>query len=313
MAIVTVTLNPALDLETQTDHLVPGQKLRCAEPRRDPGGGGINVARAIKILGGEATAAMAVGGPIGTGLAELLRAADIPVAELPAPGGTRQNLSVIETSTGHQFRFIFPGPAWTEADLAATTAALQGVVSNGDLVILSGSLPPGLSADQLLGLARDLQAMGSDVVADTSGAALALLSEAGAKLRVLRMDSEEAETLIGHALPDRADTAAMAQNLVHKEAADIVIVARGADGSILATADGAWFAPAVPVEVASVTGAGDSFVGGAMLALSRGAGMDEVLQWGCAAASAACTTEATELCNRATFERLLPLSAAKRL
>ena len=313
MAIVTVTLNPALDLETQTDHLEPGQKLRCSEPRRDPGGGGINVARAIQILGGSATAAMAVGGPVGAGLAQLLREAGIVVAELPAPGGTRQNLSVIETSTGQQFRFIFPGPSWTEVDLTATTAALRDVVAPGDLVILSGSLPPGLTAAQFVGLARDLAAMGADVVADTSGAALSAVAAAGASLKVLRMDSEEAETLAGRVLPTRADSAAMALDLVAACAAEIVIVARGADGSILATDQGAWFAPAVEVEVASVTGAGDSFVGGAMLALSRGAEVADVLQWGCAAASSAVTTEATELCNRATFERLLPLSAAHQI
>jgi 6-phosphofructokinase 2 len=75
MGILTVTLNPALDLETRTAALVPGHKLRCAPPRVDPGGGGINVARAIHVLGGEARAAVAVGGPVGAGLVDRMTAA----------------------------------------------------------------------------------------------------------------------------------------------------------------------------------------------------------------------------------------------
>ena len=110
MGILTITLNPAVDLETRTPELVPGDKLRCTPPRVDPGGGGINVARAIHVLGGQARAAVAVGGPVGTGLVERLRAAGHDVAPLPSPGETRQNLSVIEEDTGAQYRFIFPGP-----------------------------------------------------------------------------------------------------------------------------------------------------------------------------------------------------------
>ncbi len=313
MAILTVTLNPALDLETQTEALAPGHKLRCSEPRRDPGGGGINVARAVHLLGGQATAAMAVGGPIGVGLANLLKSNGVAVAELPAPGETRQNLSVIETETGQQFRFIFPGPEWAADDVLAAVDALRGHVTQGDLVVLSGSLPPGVSAAQFVDVARELVAMGAKVVADTSGAALSALAAGQAGLTVLRMDRLEAETLHGQALPTREDSAQMAEGLVKEGAAEIVIIARGAEGSVLATKEGRWFAPAADVPVASVTGAGDSFVAGAVLALSRGADLGDVLQWGCAAASSAVTTKATELCDHAMFEQVLPHCAAHRI
>lgn len=310
MALLTVTLNPALDLESSTEALVPGDKLRCAEPRRDPGGGGINVARAIALLGGEAKAVLAAGGPTGEAIAALLRAEGVPFALLPAPGETRSNLSVIERATGQQYRFIFPGPAWGEAEIAAARAALLAEVAPGDIVVLSGSLPPGMRPAQLVAMARDLVESGAQVVADTSGPALNALAGATVGLKVLRMDSGEAEDLFGRDLPRREDSAKVAAGLVRDGAAEIVIIARGADGSVLACRDGCWFAPAVDVPVASVTGAGDSFVAGAVLALSRGAPVNEVLQWGCAAASSAVTTAATELCDRAVFERLRPLSAA---
>jgi len=313
MAILTVTLNPALDLESETEALAPGSKLRCAEPRRDPGGGGINVARAIRLLGGDATAVLAAGGPTGGAIADLLKAEGVPIALIPAPGETRTNLSMIETSTGQQYRFIFPGPSWGAAEVQAACTALRERVARGDIVVLSGSLPPGMEANQLVGLSKDLAALGAQMIADTSGAALRAMSTAACGLKVLRMDSGEAEDLVGHPLPTRLDSAEIAESLVRAGAAEIVIIARGADGSVLATAEGRWFAPAADVPVASVTGAGDSFVAGSVLALSRGAPVAEILQWGAAAASSAVTTAATDLCDRAVFQQVLPLSVAQRI
>lgn len=313
MAIVTVTLNPALDLETRTTRLEPGHKLRCAPPRRDPGGGGINVARAVVTLGGSATAAVATGGALGQGLLDDLARSGVAVAALPAPGETRQNLSVIEEATGNQYRFIFPGPTWAEADIAAATEALLPLVAPGDLVVLSGSLPPGLSPASYVDLARAVIGAGGLVVADTSGAALTALARAGLGLKVLRMDHAEAEDLLGETLPTPADTARSALNLVAGGAAEIAILARGAEGSILASREGCWFAPAADMPVVSLTGAGDSFVAGATLALSRAMPLPEVLSRGVAAASAAVTTEATELCDRDVFEAILPDCTARKI
>jgi 6-phosphofructokinase 2 len=313
MTILTVTLNPALDLETETPRLVPGRKLRCGLPRRDPGGGGINVARAIAILGGEAAAAIAVAGGNGEALARRLEAQGIKVHRLPAPGETRENLSVIETETGQQFRFIFPGPDWSAADVAQLEAALPDLAQPGDYVVLSGSLPPGVAPDVLVDLARMLTDRGVEVIADTSGPALVALASEGMNLAMLRMDSDEAEELLARSLPHHLDSAKTAEGLVRAGAARIVILARGAEGSVLVSKDGRWFAPAADVPVASVTGAGDSFVAGAVLALSRGQPLGEVLQSGVAAASSAVTTEATELCDRKVYEQLLPLCPARQL
>jgi 6-phosphofructokinase 2 len=310
MTILTVTLNPALDLETTTPSVVPGEKLRCADPTRDPGGGGINVARAVIQLGGQATALVAAGGPAGAALIEMLTARGVPVEPLPAPGEMRQNLSVIEGATGRQFRFIFPGPTWAASDLEAVTRALSARARSGDWLVLSGSLPPGVPAGALVDLVRRLTGQGVRVVADTSGAALVALAEAGTGLAVLRMDFEESVALAACPLPTAADSAGFAADLVTKGAAEVVIVARGAEGSVLADRTGRWMAPAADVPVVSRTGAGDSFVAGAVLALSRGLPLSEVLAHGCAAASAAVTTPATDLCEAAMMQSLLPLSVA---
>lgn len=313
MAILTVTLNPAIDLETTTPQIVPGEKLRCTEPRRDPGGGGLNVARAITQLGGQAVALVAAQGMAGAELARMLADHGVAMEHLPAPGDLRQNLSVIEGASGQQFRFIFPGPTWAAADVALVQAALLNRAGPGDWLVLSGSLPPGIAPETQVAMVRALTGQGVRVVADTSGAALAALASARTLMAVLRMDQVESEALAGRALPDLFDSADFAADLVRSGAARTVILARGAEGSVLAAETGRWFAPAADVPVVSRTGAGDSFVAGAVLALSRGQPLPEVLSWGCAAASAAVTTPATALCEAATLQALLPLCGARAI
>jgi 6-phosphofructokinase 2 len=145
------------------------------------------------------------------------------------------------------------------------------------------------------------------VVLDTSGSALTQAVENPIPdLEVLRMDGEEAEALAGRKLETRADTADFAQALVARGVARKVIVARGADGSVLADATTRIFAKAPKVQVKSKVGAGDSFVGGYVLALARGQSEGEALSQGVAAAAAAVMSDATELCSAEDVARLLP-------
>ena len=305
--ILTITLNPAVDLETSTAEIRPGPKLRCSTPRLDPGGGGINVSRAMAELGGESLALVAAGGGMGMVLARLLAGTGLPVRIIEAPGETRQSVAVIEEETGKQFRFIFPGPDWSEGDIAKAESEIAEVIPQGGLVVLSGSHPPGFPDDFPARLVTLCKGLGAGLILDTSGATLRAL-QAGriAGLDVLRLDHEEAEDLAARALPTAKDSADFAQSLVRGGVARVVVLARGAEGSILATDRDRWLSRAATVPVRSRTGAGDSFVAGFTLALSRGAALPDCLQRGMAAASAAVMTEATRLCDRADAERLIP-------
>jgi 6-phosphofructokinase 2 len=109
--IVTLTINPCVDESTVVDQVVPDRKLRCGPPRYEPGGGGINVARAIRKLGGEALAIYPAGGAAGELLTALLEREGVAQRPLPISSWTRQNLNVFEESTGRQFRFVLPGPS----------------------------------------------------------------------------------------------------------------------------------------------------------------------------------------------------------
>lgn len=310
--ILTVTLNPTIDVSTSADEVRPGPKLRCAPPLVEPGGGGINVARTINYLGGSARALIAVGGATGERLLNLMTEAGVATVALRAPGETRQSLAVTDRATHGQYRFVLPGPAWGPADVGQALAAIAGAVRPGGIVVLSGSQPPGVPEDFPARLARVLAGR-ARLIVDTSGGPLRALAEGvGAQSPwILRMDSEEAEELAGHPLPTPSDSARFAAELVARGVAEAVILALGPDGAVLAAPGLRLRAANAKVPVVSKVGAGDSFVGALTLALAQGATLSEALSFGNAAASAAVMTEGTQLCRRADVERLLPECGAE--
>lgn len=311
--ILTVTLNPALDLATSAPKVEPGPKLRCAPASAEPGGGGVNVARAVALMGGSARAMVALGGPNGQALAGLLAREGVEVVEVAAPGETRLSFAVTDDRDGSQYRFVLPGPEWTRDQLDALLSRLAAEAAPGAFVVLSGSLPPGAPDDFM---ARASTALGPDrhVIADTSGRPLAVLAEGGsATPDVLRMDSHEAEELAGTSLPTAEDSADFAASLVARGAGRRVIVARGAEGSVMVGPEGRWKVSATNDSVVSAIGAGDSFVGGFVLGLSRGDSYPEALKLGAAAASSAVMTEGTQLCRREDVERLFAVTRLTQL
>lgn len=311
-SIITVTLNPALDMTTATDRVQPGLKLHCDAPRVDPGGGGINVSRVVHELGGHCVAIVASGGTVGAQLMHLLDHAGLSTVEVAVRGETRQSLAVNDRESGGQYRFIMPGPNWRAIEAEAMLVALSEVVTKGALVVLSGGLPPGVDPAYQDRLIARVRAAGALVLADTSGAALAHLA-AGSGLHVLRMNRTEAEALAGHPMPSSTESGRFAKALVRRGAAEAVIIARGSEGAILALEDRCLHVTAATVPVRSKVGAGDSFVGALVLARARGADWETALAAASAAASAAVMTEATELCHRADAERLIDQVTVTRL
>jgi 6-phosphofructokinase 2 len=304
--ILTITLNPAVDLDSSVAAVMAGPKLRCATPVIDPGGGGINISRAVAALGGTSKALVAAGGAMGDVLTGLLTREAVAARIIQAPGETRQSLSVTESNTGAQYRFVFPGPVWGAVDVARALAEIATVIPEGGLAILSGSQPQGFADDFAAQLVRLAAEKGAGVALDSSGDALrALRAGRITGLELLRLDQAEAAELAGRALNEASASAGFAFELVAKGVARIVVLAHGAEGSVLVTDQGQWFCNAADVPVRSKTGAGDSFVAGFVLALARGMAPDMALQRGVAAASAAVMTEATRLCRREDAEALM--------
>ena len=309
--ILTVTLNPALDLATSVDSVVPGVKLRCGPPRTDPGGGGINVSRAIALLGGASRCLVALAGRNGDTLADLLRAQGIDLVLHKGPGETRSSLSVRDEHRGEQYRFMLPGPPWGPVDVIDAERSVVEAARPGGLVVISGTLPPGVLPDIVPDLTGKLRSKGCEVVVDTSGPALYLLARCrGPAPDILRMNQEEADDLAGRKHRDLEDSADFAQSLVRRGVARVVIVARGPEGSVLATDGSRFHSRAADVPVRSKVGAGDTFVGSFTLAVAQGLPLDEALRRGVAGASAAVMTEGTALCGREDVERLLEVCPA---
>ncbi|WP_300516366.1 1-phosphofructokinase family hexose kinase [Aliiroseovarius sp.] len=303
--ILTVTLNPALDMSTSVGHVRPQDKLRCALPDLDPGGGGTNVARAIRLLGGHAKAFVALAGYRGQQFAGLLAEEGVETVPFHIEGETRLSLAVSDTTTHEQYRFVMPGPRWTPEDAFRALEAIADHTPRGGYVVLSGSQPPGVPVHFPTQLAAAVEELGAKLVLDTSGAPLrALLAAGSARQHVLRLDRAESEELAGRPLPEIADVAGFAHDLVARGVAEVVVLALGEKGSLLARDRHCWHAQTRPVPVKSKVGAGDSFVGAFTLALSRGETWETALATGVAAASAAVMSDATALCLPGDVARL---------
>ena len=298
--ILTVTLNPALDITTSVSRVVPRLKLRCGPPRYDAGGGGVNVSRAIKELGGTSRAFIVLGGANGAQYRDILSSTDLESEIWEGEGETRFSLTVMEDETGDHYRFLLPGPPHEaiEADrvLAAVTRSLESGIR---FVVASGSLPPGFPVDFYARLTRAAQATAAAMIVDSSGPALAATFKE--KPYCIRMNHHEAIELLGGG--DDAKPEDLAHKLVSTEAAQVAIVTIGDQGAVVAT-PARWFrVPSPKVEVRSPVGAGDSFVGALTLGLSRGWSLEDASRLGVAAAASAVTTEATELCKRESTEQ----------
>ena len=303
-ALITLTLNPALDLATTTDHVAPTHKLRCGPVQRFAGGGGINVARVLHRLGADVCAWALAGGAAGTQVRQLLAAEGVPTLLQPISGDTRENFSVVETTTSQEFRFVLPGPTLQASEWQACLDALATHTPPPRWLIASGSLPPGTPDDFYAQLARTASGRGVRVAVDTSGPPLAAALQAGVAL--VKPSLRELRDVMQKPLEHAADWCTAAQSLVHSGAADIVALSVGEQGAVLATREGVWQAPALNVPATSgTTGAGDCFLATLVWALDRGDAPAEALRWGVAAGAAALLHPGTTLAQADDVRRLV--------
>lgn len=304
MKIVTLTLNPALDKTIVVDELVPDKKLRSTYSKLEPGGGGINVSRAIKKLGGETEAVYLGGGYIGKHFEELLRAENINAVALPIKEETRENFVVVEDQSDKQYRFGMEGPHVTNAEWQQ---ALDHIAAEKDIqyLIASGSLPPGVPVDFFGKLASLAKQKNAKLIVDTSGEALKHAVQEG--LYLIKPNLDELSALSGVEKLSGDEVLQSAQKIIHSGGSEIVVVSLGKEGAMLVTADGHWQVSPPPVTVHSTVGAGDSMVGGMVLALTQNRPLDEVLKYGIAAGTAATMNEGTELCKKEDTEQLFAL------
>lgn len=305
--VVTLTMNPALDIATVTDRIVPIDKLRCGEPRRDPGGGGINVARMLTNLGVPVTAVYPSGGHTGRALEDLLSSEDVPMRIVTVRGSTRESFTVRERSTGRQYRFVLPGAALTSDEVAACLDALRSRAGCARYVVASGSLPPGVPIDFYQTVADTVTGAGGRLVLDTSGPALQAVRSG---VHILKPSIRELREYAGRELRTTVEQAAAARALVNDGVTDCVALSLGADGALWVTANEVEHVPGIEVPVVSSVGAGDSLVAGTVFGLVRGQQFGDALRCGVAAATATLGSPGTGLGTRDDVERYCSLLCA---
>ncbi|GAB90870.1 1-phosphofructokinase family hexose kinase [Gordonia rhizosphera] len=300
--IATVTINPALDIHTSVPRVRPTDKLRCTDPRYDPGGGGINVALAITSLGGSATAILTTGGYTGARVQSLLDAGGLDTHAVAIAEPTRECLTVTEDSTNDQYRFVLPGPHLRPDEERQVLQTIDQVVSPGAFLVVSGSLPPGCSADIFNRVADIAGRHDCSLVVDTSGPAFGSVRGA----RFVKPSVRELRDHTGLPLPDEASQADAARTVIGEGISDAVVISRGGAGALVVTAsDAVVIDPVeVPQGVGSGVGAGDAMVAAITLALSHEWPFVEAVRLGMAAGAAALLTPGTEPCRRRDVERL---------
>jgi len=299
--IVTVTFNPCIDKSTSIPALMPEKKLRCSDPVYEPGGGGINVARAIKKLGGESTAIYPSGGHTGKFFDFLLELEGIHsrIVEIAHP--IRENLIALDLSTNQQYRFGMPGPELTEKEWRQCLQLLEqedGV----EYIVASGSLPPGVPDTIFAQIAQIAKAKNARFIADTSGDALQHAANEGVYL--LKPNLAELSQLAGKEELEHEEIEEAALKIIKKGHCHAVVVSLGSGGALLVTKDEKHHAIAPHVRRKSTVGAGDSMVAGIVLSLSRGRSLKDAICYGVAAGTAATMNAGTGLCRLEDVENL---------
>lgn len=303
--IVTLTLNPAVDISTSTPRVESVHKLRCDAPQVHPGGGGVNVARVVHRLGADVLGVFPSGGMTGQRLQQLLAAEKVPTHSIAIARETRESFHVHEGASGQDFRFVLPGPALEREEWLSCLVSVTALMPAPRHVVASGSLPPGVPTDFYAQLARQVHAHGSKLVLDASGPALAAALQEGG-IFLIKPSLRELSELTGEVLGDDDSRIAACRRIVSAGRAEVVALSLGDQGALVVTADAALRAPALRVQVASTVGAGDSFVGGLLWALNAGEPLETALRYAMATSAAALLSAGTALAEPEDVQKLLP-------
>ena len=302
--IVTITFNPCVDKSTTIDALAPEKKLRCSQPEFEPGGGGLNVARAIKKLGGVALAIYPAGGYSGKFLQKLVAQENIVSKVVEIEKHTRENLIVLDKSNNQQYRFGMPGPELKETEWQQCLDLLKNE-KDVEWIVASGSLAKGIPMDIYARIAAIARQKNAKLIVDTSGEALQHAVNEG--VYMIKPNLAELSALVGkeeiHA--EMVDDVAM--QMIRDGKTEVIVASLGASGAMMVSTDEVIQMMPPVVKRKSTVGAGDSMVAGMILSLSKGKSLHDALRYGIACGTAATLNEGTELCRREDVEKLLPL------
>lgn len=290
--IVTLTLNPAVDKSTEIKQLVPEKKMRCAPMLVDAGGGGINVSKAIRELGGKSIAVFPCGGINGKLLTDLVNNEDVTAQAIEIREETRESFVVNELQSNKQFRFVMPGPSLSAVELNKIRQAIISL-DKASFLVCSGSLPPGVSPEFLGELAEITKQRGVRFIVDTSGPPLKAALEKGVYL--LKPNLTELCSLVGKDYLEISEIEEAAMQIINSNNCQVMVVSMGASGAMLVTKNEVKQLKAPTVKKQTTVGAGDSMVAGIVWSIHQGRSLLEAVRFGIACGSAATINKGTQL------------------
>lgn len=296
--ILTVTLNAAIDRTVAVPNFRLAHRHRAVESRTVAGGKGINVARALRLLGRPVIAAGFAGGPTGNRVLEQLRREAILTDFTWIAGETRINMAVIDPTSGEQTEINERGPAVSPEEVERFVERLGYLAAGARFCVLAGTLPPGAGEDLYARLVRDLRAAGVPTILDSEGEPMLAGLRAGAS--VVTPNQREAEELVGQEFADREDFVEGVRELVRLGAGEAAITQP--DGCIAVVGNGAerrvLEARTKALEPVSTVGSGDAFLAGYVAGIYDGGSAEERL-----ALAVACGAESTQHFGAGTVDR----------
>ena len=297
--VLTLTLNPSVDISTETDQVIIDEKTRCDQPKHDPGGGGINVARVISRLGCCSEALFIAGGYTGDKLIAMLGEESIHCHAVRSPQLTRQNIAIIDHSIEKQYRFVLPGLVPDDQIWQDALDIVRDEAEQYDYIVGSGSLPDGVPKDFYSRVAKIASDAGKKFVLDTSGEALMKGVQNGAFF--IKPNNEEFKNLkeLYGASGDKELLEKLFSNGIEN-----VIQTFGKDKTVLHTPEKSVSFTPPAITPKSAIGAGDSFVGGMITGLINGFTMDKAICYGISAAASTLQSDGTDLCEKDEVERI---------
>ena len=299
--ILTITFNPAIDKSTSVDNLISEKKLKCTNPKFEPGGGGINVARAIKRLGGESTALYLAGGYTGNYFTELLVKENIQTIAVSCKNHTRENLIVFDEKSKLQYRFGMPGPVINESEWKDVLNTIEKI-NDIEFIVASGSISEGVPIDIFGRISRIAKLKKIKLIVDSSGDALKKSVDEG--LFMLKPNINELSFLNGAGELRTEDVEDAARSIISKGKCKFMVVSMGAEGAMLITEESTFKITPPKVNSISTVGAGDSMVAGIVQSLSLGRSITESVKYGVSCGTAATMNPGTELCHMNDVEKI---------
>ena len=298
---ITITLNPSLDKSVLVPSLIENQKLRCKEVKSEPGGGGINISRAIKKLGGSSKSIFLAGGYFGAYFSHLFKKKKIDFEAFKIKNETRESLIVFDELSCKQYLLGIEGPVVSKLEwqrILKVVSKLKKV----EFIVASGSLPKGIPSDFYAKLAKISKKIGAKFILDTNGIPLQYAIEEGVYL--IKPNLKEMGVLAGIDGIDIKTATENAIEIVKSKKCEAIVISLGANGAVLVSENYSEHFLAPKVEVKSTVGAGDSMLAGIVLKLSENESLQDAVRYGVASGAAATLHAGTKLCNKKDADAL---------